>query len=68
MVGGRIQPFFIHEFPALEGKIEQFAKSLAFTRRRRKVPPYPAENKNEMKGTVYLSFPFKKSLPVVCLS
>jgi len=30
---------FIHEFPALEGKIEQFAKSLAFTRRRARFLP-----------------------------
>ena len=33
-------PTFIHEFPALEGKIEQFAKALA--PRTRKAPPDPA--------------------------
>ena len=32
-------PTFIHEFPALEGKIEQFAKALAPTRRTCKAPP-----------------------------
>lgn len=45
---GGIQ-LFINEFPALEGKIEQFAKALASTRRTCKAPPDPAENKNEMK-------------------
>lgn len=47
--GRGLGQLFIHEFPALEGKIEQFAKALASTRRTCKAPPDPAENKNEMK-------------------
>jgi len=43
---GGIQ-LFIHEFPALEGKIEQFAKALASTRRTCKARPDPAENEME---------------------
>lgn len=45
---GGIQ-LYIHEFPTLKGKIEQFAKVLASTRRTCKAPTDPAEKKNEMK-------------------
>ena len=37
--GRGLGQLFIQEFPALEGKIEQFAKALAPTRRTCKAPP-----------------------------
>jgi len=55
---GGIQ-LFIHEFPALEGKMGQFAKALASTRRTCKAPPDPAENKKERKAQSF-------SLKAVC--
>ena len=54
-------PTFIHEFPALEGKIEQFAKALTSTRRTCRTPPDLAEKKNEMKVKAQSS-----SLKAVC--
>jgi hypothetical protein len=44
-----VSNFIIHEFLALEGKMKQFAKALASTRRTCKAPTDPMEKKNEMK-------------------
>jgi hypothetical protein len=60
---GSIQ-LFIHEFLALEGKIEQFAKAFPSTRRTCKAPPDPVARKAH-------AFSFKavyKNIFVLCLS
>jgi hypothetical protein len=44
-----VSNFIIQEFPALEEKMEQFAKALSSIRRTCKAPTDPVEKKNEMK-------------------